>query len=132
MTAGLEVGLGLIGLALALIVSVFVVVLLRRAQRNAPGAAQSDFASLSPSSTHTNEAILIVQSGGRVEYMNELAREWFGFRQDELPDLERLFRRVRPLEEFIELCSRQGQRRISISGQLVEATSYQVAGPFPL
>ena len=132
MTAGLEVGLGLIVLALTLIVSVFVVVLLRRAQRSTPDAAQSDFTSLSPSSTHTNEAILIVQSGGRVEYMNELAREWFGFRPDELPDLERLFRRVRPLEEFIELCTRQAQRRISISGQLVEATSYQVPGPYLL
>lgn len=132
MTAGLQAGLGLIVLAVALIVSVSIVVWWRQAQRNAPVASQTDFTSHSPSSTHTNEAVLIVQSGGRVEYINELAREWFGFRPDELPDLERLFRRVRPLEEFIELCNRQGQKRISISGQLVEATSYQVPGPYPL
>jgi len=129
MNAGLEAGLGLIVLALALIVSVSIVVSLRKVQRNVPVSAQTDLASLSPTSPHTNEAILIVQSGGRIEYINELAREWFGFRSDELPDLERLFRRVRPLEEFIELCTRQGKKRISISGQLVEVTSYQIPGP---
>jgi GAF domain-containing protein len=132
MTAGLEVGLGLIALAAALLLSVWIVGSLRRAQRNVPVSSRADFASHSPSSTHTNEAILIVQSGGRIEYINELARDWFGFRPDELPDLERLFRRVRPLDEFIELCSRQGQKRLSVSGQLVEATSYQIPGPYVL
>lgn len=132
MTAGLEVGLGLILLAVALFVSVLVVGSLRRVQRDVPVASRTDFTSHSLSSTHTNEAILIVQSGGRIEYINELAREWFGFRPDELPDLERLFRRVRPLEEFMELCTRQGQKRISVSGQLVEATSYQIPGPYVL
>jgi hypothetical protein len=106
MNAGLEAGLGLILLAVILMLSVSVVVWLRRLQRNVPVSAQTDLASLSPTSSHTNEAVLIVQSGGRIEYINELAREWFGFRADELPDLERLFRRVRPLEEFIELCTR--------------------------
>ena len=132
MTAGLEAGLGLILLAVTLFVSVWVAVSLRRARGNTPIAAQTDYASLSPSSTSTNEAVLIVQSGGRVEFINELAREWFGFRADELPDLERLFRRVRPLEEFIELCAHPEQKRISISGQLVEATSYQIPGPYRL
>ena len=132
MTAGLEVGLGLIILAVALLVSVLVIGAWRRAQRAVPVASRADFASHSPSSSHPNEAILIVHAGGRVEYMNELARQWFGFRPDELPDLERVFRRVRPLEEFIELCAHQGQKRISISGQLVDATSYQVPGPYVL
>lgn len=129
MTTGLVAGLGLIVLAVTLVVSVLVVVSLRRMQRNVLVASQSATPSLSPSSSHTNEAVLIIQSGGRVEYMNELAREWFGFRSDELPDLERLFRRVRPLEEFIELCTRQGRKRISVSSQLTEAVSYQVPGP---
>ena len=46
-----------------------------------------------------------------------------------MPDLEQLIRRIRPAEEFIELCARQGQKQISISGQLIEVTSYQVPGP---
>jgi len=130
MNAGLETGLGLVVLALALIVPVWVVVVLRRAQRNASVVSQTDSPPItSPHSSHTSEAILIVQSGGRVEYINDLAREWFGLRPEELPDLEQLIRRVRPAEEFIELCARQGQKRISISGQLIEVTSYQVPGP---
>ena len=130
MIAGLDaVGLGLIGLAVAFVVPVLVIGYLRRVQRNAPILSQTDTSFNSPYSSHTNEGILIVQSGGRVEYINELAREWFGLSPTELPDLERLLRRVRPTEEFIELCARQGQKRISISGQLVEVTSYQVPGP---
>ncbi|MEP6893986.1 MAG: GAF domain-containing protein [Chloroflexota bacterium] len=129
MIAGLEAGLGLIILALAFIVPVVIIVSLRRVQRNGPVASQADAPLVSQNSSHTNEAILIVQSGGRVEYINDLAREWFGMRPDELPDLEQLLRHVRPLEDFIELCARQGQKRISINGQLIEVTSYLVPGP---
>lgn len=129
MTAGLEAGLGLIILALAFIVPVLIIVSLRRVQHNVPAASQTDSPFISPDSSHTTEAILIVQSGGRVEYINDLAREWFGMRPDEMPDLELLLRRVRPMEDFIELCARQGQKRISINGQLIEVTSYLVPGP---
>jgi GAF domain-containing protein len=129
MTAGLQAGLGLIALALALIVSVAVIVSLRRTQRDIPLVSQAETTSSLLDSSHTNEAVLLVQSGGRVEYINDLAREWFEVRPGEFPDLERLIRRVRPAEEFIELCARQGQKRVSINGQLVEATSYQVPGP---
>ncbi len=132
MNAGLESGLGLIILASALIASVWIVVSLRRAQNKAPNVLQAGASLLPQNSTQTNEAILIVQAGGRVEYVNELAREWFDLAPDETPDLERIFRRARPAEDFIELCARQGQKRISISGQLVEATSYMVPGPDPL
>jgi len=129
MTAGLEAGLGLIILALAITVPVLIIVSLRKVQRNIPVVSQTDSSHVSPNSSHTTEAILIVQSGGRVEYINDLAREWFGLRPDELPDLEQLLRRVRPMEDFIELCARQGQKRISIGGQLIEVTSYLVPGP---
>lgn len=129
MTAGLQAGLALIGLALALIVSVWIVASLRRAQRDLPLTTVADPSISSPDSSQTNEAILLVQSGGRVEYLNELAREWFELRPNDFPDLERLIRRVRPAEEFIELCARPGQKRVSIGGQLIEATSYQVPGP---
>jgi len=130
MNAGLSAGLGLIILALGLVVSVSIIVSLRRLQRNAPLDLQTGPVSLplDPSS-HTNEAILVVQAGGRIEYVNDLAREWFALQADEIPDMERLFRRARPAEELIDLCAHQGQKRISINGQLVEATSYQVPGP---
>ena len=79
MIAGLETGLGLIILALAFIVPVLIVVYLRRGQRNTPVVSQTEAPFISPDSS-TSEAVLIVQSGGRVEYMNGLAREWFGLR----------------------------------------------------
>ncbi|MFT3892942.1 MAG: GAF domain-containing protein [Anaerolineales bacterium] len=75
---------------------------------------------------------MIIQPGGRVEYINDLAREWFGVRADEPLDLERLVRRARPAEDLLSLCARQGQKRLSVGGRLVEVASYQVPGPYPL
>src|SRR6266498_656310 len=132
MLAGLGVGLGLVILALVLIVPVLVVILLRRLPRNMVVAPESTLPSVSPDSAHSNEAILIVQFGGRVEYINDLAHEWFGLRAGESTDLERLIRGARPAEDFLKLCAHQGQKRLSIGGRLVEATSYQVPGPYAL
>jgi GAF domain-containing protein len=132
MFAGLELSVGLVILALVLIVPVLVVVLLRRLPHNASVAVESTSSFVSPDSVHLNEAVLIVQAGGRVEYINDLAREWFGLRAGEPADLERLIRRARPADELLNLCAHQGQKRLSVGGQLVEATSYQVPGPYPL
>ncbi|MDQ2691202.1 MAG: GAF domain-containing protein, partial [Chloroflexota bacterium] len=132
MIAGLEVGLAFILLALGLIVPVLVVIGLRRLPRNASIAPEIHSTSLSPDSSNLNEAILTVQFGGRVEYINDLAREWFGLREGEPADLERLVRRVRPGEDLLNLCAQQGQRRLSVGGRLVDATSYQVPSPFPV
>ncbi len=132
MFAGQEVGLGLLILAAILFVSVLTVVAFRRLPRNVLLAPQTDTSFSPPGSQHTNEAILLVQSGGRVEYINELAREWFGLRPDEPSDLERLLRRARPVDEFLDLCAHQGQKRISVGGHLADVTSYQVPGPYLL
>ncbi|RPJ29039.1 MAG: GAF domain-containing protein [Chloroflexi bacterium] len=132
MIAGLEVGLALILIALALTVSVVVVIWLRRLPRNASVASEITSSFVSPDSSILNEAILIVQFGGRVEYINELAREWFGLREGEPADLERLVRRARPAEDLLNLCAQQGQKRLSVGTRLVDATSYQVPGPYPV
>ncbi|HET9589934.1 MAG TPA: GAF domain-containing protein, partial [Anaerolineales bacterium] len=131
MFAGLEVGLWFIVLALGLILPVLVVIWLRRLPHNVRPAPESA-SFVSPNSSHPNEAVLIVQSGGRVEHVNNLAREWFGLREEESPELERLIRRARPAEDLLNLCAHQGQKRLSIGGRLVEATSYQVPGPYAL
>jgi hypothetical protein len=132
MVTGLGVGLALVILALVLIVPVLVVVWLRRLPRNASVAPEVLPTFVSPDPSPLNEAVLIVQFGGRVEYINDLAREWFGLRENEYPDLERLIRRARPAEDILQLCGQQGQKRLSVGGRLVEATSYQIPGPFPL
>lgn len=70
-----------------------------------------------------NDAILVVQTGGRVAYLNQLAREWFNVWEDE-PNLERMARRARPGEAFLSLCASESHTRLAIDGRAVEATSY--------
>jgi len=133
MFAGQEVGLGLLILAAILFVSVLVVVVFRRTPRNVLSASQTSAGTPSfalPDST--NEAVLLVQAGGRVDYVNNLAREWFGLHPDESSDLERMLHRARPAEEFLDLCAHQGQKRLSVGGHLVDATSYQIPAPYTL
>jgi len=73
----------------------------------------------------TQDAVLVIQSGGRVVYANQVAREWFGEATGVLePNIERLARRVRPGEVFWQLCRTEGQARLSLGGQVLEATSY--------
>src|SRR5215212_8822284 len=132
MVAGLEVGVALILLAAVFVIPVLAVILWRRLPRNASVAPETTSTLVSPDSSNLNEAILIVQFGGRVEYINELAREWFGLREGEPADLERLVRRARPAEDILNLCTRQGHKRLSVGGRLVDATSYQIPGPYPL
>jgi len=132
MLAGLEVGLALIVFAVVLGLLVLAVIWLRQLPRNASIKSEATSTFISPDSSNLNEAILIVQFGGRVEYVNELAREWFGLREGEAADLERLIRRARPAEDILSLCTRQGQKRLSVGGRLMDATSYQIPGPYPL
>src|SRR6266508_5539602 len=123
MLAGLEVGLALIVFSLVLGLLVLAVIWLRQLPRNASTKTEITSTFISPDSSNLNEAILIVQFGGRVEYVNELAREWFGLREGEAADLERLIRRARHAEDILSLCTRQGQKRLSVGGRLVDATS---------
>jgi PAS domain S-box-containing protein len=72
---------------------------------------------------HHDEAVLLIQSGGRVAYVNQKARELFNL-WDEPPNLERLARKARPSEAFLSLCASQGQSRFNLNGHLVDGTSY--------
>lgn len=126
-----EVGLGL-GLILAgLVVTALLWVLLRILPRHetANGLIPPPDYQFESQST---DAVLVVQMGGRVEYVSQLAREWFGMQEGEVPDLERLARRVRPSEEFLELCASEGQKRFSVNGRLTDAVSYRVPGYNPV
>ncbi len=132
MFAGLEVSFWLISISLVLLVLVLVVIWFRRLPGNTqssglPAPNAIDF----PTTVNSNEAIVTVQPGGRVDYLNPLAREWFSLHPDETPELEKLVRKARPAEDFLNLCAMHGQKRLSIGGKLVEATSYQVPGPYP-
>ncbi len=75
--------------------------------------------------------VLIVQSGGRIEYINAVAREWFDLAEGEFPNLENLAARIRPSDEFLKLCITEHQSRFSLNGRPVECASYRVPGPIP-
>jgi GAF domain-containing protein len=127
---GLGAGLGLvlIGLVFVLLV-LFLLQLLPRNQANAR-VSLSSFAT--PDVSELNDAVIIVQGGGRLEYLNAPARKLFGLREDEQADLERLARYTRPSSDFLSLFSKESQKRISIGSQLTEATSYRIPGLSPL
>ncbi|HMR98788.1 MAG TPA: GAF domain-containing protein [Anaerolineales bacterium] len=132
MLVGLDVSFWLISIAAVLLLLVLVVLWFRRLPENVQAGGMPNPAVEIPSSTNLTEAIVTVQPGGRVDYLNDLARDWFGLRADELPEIEKLIRKARPAEDFLNLCATHGQKRLSVGGRLVEATSYQVPGPYPL
>ncbi|MDD2920812.1 MAG: GAF domain-containing protein [Anaerolineales bacterium] len=129
MFFGLGVSLSIIGLALVSLVWV-ALRFLPRSQSAARTGSSNSF--VIPESTESKDAIILIQPGGRVEYMSALARSYFDLHDGEPYDLERLTRRVRPSEDFLDLCASSGQKRVSINGKLVEIISYEVPGEFPL
>jgi len=82
---------------------------------------------ISPDVPAHRDAVLMVKSGGRVSYLNDEARTWFGL-WDEDPNLELMSRRARPADTFLGLCAAEGQARFSLNGQWVEGTSYVYPG----
>jgi GAF domain-containing protein len=128
MPSGLGVSLflaGLVVVALAWAVLRF----LPRFQSD-PHAVGNPF--VFPKTSKSNEATIILQPGGRVEFMNDLARSYFELRENEPYDLENLARRVRPSDDFLDLCAAPGHKRVSIGGKLVEIASYEVPGVYPM
>jgi GAF domain-containing protein/nitrogen-specific signal transduction histidine kinase len=126
MNPGLGISLFLAGLALVALVWLFLRMLPR------PQAEQYDSHSAAQSkSPNRNEAIVILQPGGRVEYVSDPARSFFGLRENEPYDLERLARHVRPSDDFLDLCVSPGSKRVSIGGRLVELVSHEVPGSYP-
>lgn len=72
-----------------------------------------------------NEALLVVQRGGRLTYLNRAARELFNY-WESTPNLESLARRLRPSEAFLALCLAEGQGRFSLNGIQLEGVSYSL------
>ncbi len=125
--ASIGIGLLLTGLVFLLLVG-GLVWLARRARLSPP---VSGAFVLPTSATTSDHALLLVRVGGRAEYLNPTGREWFGLQPDEPPNLEVLARRVRPGEEFMNLCLAEGRARLTLQGRPVEAISYYLPLPAP-
>ena len=128
MFASLNLGIGLViaGLVFVILVWGFLSLLPRGSTRETKEASVAP-----PASDGSSDAVVVIQAGGRVDYVNERAREWFSLQANDLADLDRLTRRVRPPDDFLEICATPGQRRLSVDGKPVEATSYTVPGAVP-
>ena len=93
------------GLAL-IAVGVAFWLLTRLALRSAQSAKPTREQALEPAKTTLSqhqEAMIVIQKGGRVAQINPRARELFHLEAHDFPDLEALARRVRPGEEFLTL-----------------------------
>ena len=75
----------------------------------------------------TPDAVIVVQSGGRLAAMNSQAKKVFHIQEYESPGLERLARWTRPSDPFLALCAKEGQERFVLDGRLVEGTSHHIA-----
>jgi PAS domain S-box-containing protein len=74
-----------------------------------------------------DEAVFLVQTGGKVIYTNQTAREWFGS-PDGVPNLERLARRTSPNDVFWHLCASEARARFSLDGRIIEGISHYLPG----
>ncbi len=77
--------------------------------------------------THS-EAILLISRGGKIEYLNQAARELFRLGESR-PNLEGLARRVTPSDSFLSLCAAEGRTRFTIDGRLIDGISFRI--PYP-
>lgn len=68
------------------------------------------------------EGILIVQTGGRVAYLNQRARELLNV-WEETPSLERLARKIRPRDAFFNLCGSAAEAELYLENKPVRAVS---------
>jgi len=130
MLEGIGPGLILLVVGSAILLLIRILLRLLPNNRNDGRVELSSFTSSEDS--EIKDAVIIVQGGGRLEYLNATSRQLFGLREDEQVDLERLARYTRPSNDFLSLFSRESQKRISIGSQLTEATSYRIPGVYPL
>ena len=129
MEVGIETGLSVLVIGLVLIAIVWF--LTRWILSLQPFWQAAINEPVSEKSPEHDDAVLIIHIGGGVDYMNRAARDLFGISENEVPNLERFARRVRPSDTFWQLCAYEGQARFSIGGKLVEGVSYQVPGATP-
>ncbi len=130
MSAGMDLGIGLVIAGLVFGTLVWALVRLFPNRVSTTGQI-GNFSLVLPDFNQSSEAVLVVQTGGRVEFINPRARNWFGLQDNDVADIERLARRVRPPEDFLDVCASPSQKRVNVNGKLAELTSYQVPGPDP-
>ncbi len=130
MFAGINLGIGF--LVAGLVTFILVWIFLRLFPRDLQLRQEQQKLLNIPDASESSDAIMVIQSGGRIQQMNKAARNLFGLTDSDRANLERLKSSVRPANDFLSLCAREGQKRITVGGQLTEATSYRIPGLYPV
>lgn len=113
------IGLGILFFLIALVI-------LRAVPGMRPAVQTSVKSASSESDSGHEDGVILVQTGGRVSSLNQHARKVFNLTAEEMPNLERLARQVRPSEPFLGLCSTEGQGRFILEGKALVVTSYRL------
>ncbi|MBI3158099.1 MAG: GAF domain-containing protein [Chloroflexi bacterium] len=116
--------LGITLLLLGLAILSLAPLLLRAAPRIRPGDAPTPPLALPLDVAANEDALLLIEPGGRVGYANSRARQWFNLAEDDPPNLESMARNARPAETFLSLCATPSQARFTIGKFLVEGVSF--------
>ncbi len=74
----------------------------------------------------SKDAVLVAREQGQLVHVNAVARRWLGSNGDE-PDLESLARLAQPVDNFLELFSREAQTSFQMGERWIEASSHRVA-----
>jgi len=117
--------LGVVLLSIGVIFLLITLLILQIAKIMRPSTNSAPGDQISSNVPSHSDSVILIQTGGRIAYLNETARSSFEL-WDEEPNLERLARRSRPGDAFLGLCSTAGTARFSIDGRPMEGTSYFV------
>ena len=125
MIPGINLGLAL--LAVGLVLALLVWIALRLLQRSPRADSRRPSSSVPGWTAPTRVSSSLSPAAGWIS-SNARARTWFEMSPQDDPHLDRLLRRVRPSDDFLEVCAEPGQKRLNLNGQAVEATSSRVPG----
>ena len=120
----MQIGLVLAVIGIVLFGALFLLARLRPAAH--PNQVQVNEPPIALDLPVNDDAVLLVQSGGRLLYANDKARRWFGVNQEDVLNLERLAQRTAPSDSFLSLCATAGHTNFTLENNLVEGVSYIV------
>jgi PAS domain S-box-containing protein len=123
--SGSTLGLGLLLIGVLVAVALWWTTRTLVAADRATAVAGADLDELADQS---DEVLLVVAAGGRLEFLSRAAREWIGAPGDGRVDLEQAVAAVKPPESFLGLCASPGSGHFNVNGRPVEAVSHRIPG----
>ncbi len=103
-------------------------VLVRQTQRSVQGEGSAPARPVVPVNLmSTDEAIVVSEGRGRIVYVNEPARQWFGL-DGGAPNLGTIARRIQPADTLHELLASPGHAWLRLGQRRIEAASHAIPG----